>query len=406
MKVKKVSYFKLTLVIIINLFFLVIGFSDVIKAQNGCDIDLDCKLKFDNKDCTKKSFFPYPKEYIDENCEAAKNALNEHYRKEYENCKIKEASLIEKCKNEKAFEKLQKENSQGVALLKNGEECAKSFDCISGYCYPGPPDNEKKYCLDENLNCANANSDGAVYGDIVEVERKYYRCIRPPEGPARWRLQKICSSNNKIYGSYEIMVENLVKQRNAIVERYKNVNSENEKLKIINEAIDYIQGSISCAIIPYWYGTPYSYEGTIRSPDEGSIGSAYLVLNFLLDSGFSLERNKLARLPSEKIILNITSNSYVKRFSNVKINEFLDAVINWGEGIYIVGLDRTIGLIIFDGEEVYFVQSSYIEPRIVLKENAVQSLILSSSKYKVLSKIFSDKDLILKWLKNERIKSR
>jgi len=62
----------------------------------------------------------------------------------------------------------------------------------------------------------------------------------------------------------------------------------------------------------------------------------------------------------------------------------VNAVKEWGPGIYIVGLDIHVGFIVNTGGEVYLVHSSYVEPYTVVKEKAIDSLILSSSNYRVL----------------------
>jgi hypothetical protein len=81
----------------------------------------------------------------------------------------------------------------------------------------------------------------------------------------------------------------------------------------------------------------------------------------------------------------------------------LNAVEDWGEGLYVVGLDIHVGFIVNAGGEVYFIHSSYVEPYAVVKEKAIESKILATSKYRVLGKISADHAFIEKWLLSKEI---
>jgi hypothetical protein len=104
--------------------------------------------------------------------------------------------------------------------------------------------------------------------------------------------------------------------------------------------------------------------------------------------------------------LSLTTDSHVKRFRRVAINDFVQSVKKWGSGIYVVGLDIHTGFIVNTGAEVFFIHSSYVEPFAVVKENASESKILASSNYRVLGKITADDRFIEKWLLKAEILTR
>jgi hypothetical protein len=106
----------------------------------------------------------------------------------------------------------------------------------------------------------------------------------------------------------------------------------------------------------------------------------------------------LAQQASENIIKSLTTAAYIKRFRNVPNDKFVAEIKNWGEGLYIVGLDFHVGFIIYTDNEVYFVHSSFETPAVVVKEKADESSILSNSKYRVAGKISDDDTLLIKWL--------
>ena len=88
------------------------------------------------------------------------------------------------------------------------------------------------------------------------------------------------------------------------------------------------------------------------------------------------------------------------------IADFVNAVKEWGPGIYIVGLDVHVGFIVNTGSDVYFVHSSYVEPYVVIKEKAIESEILAGSQYRVLGNILADERLINDWLSGKMIPTK
>lgn len=58
-----------------------------------------------------------------------------------------------------------------------------------------------------------------------------------------------------------------------------------------------------------------------------------------------------------------------------------------GYGLYIVGLDYHTGLLLNDGQQVWFIHSSYIKPAKVVCEKANESIALNSSHYRIIGKI-------------------
>lgn len=192
-------------------------------------------------------------------------------------------------------------------------------------------------------------------------------------------------------------------ERNSVFKQYQN-NSQNSE--IAENARRTFVDSVYRKIIPYWYETEWDFYGMSEKPKEGKIACGYFVTTVLRDAGLKVERAKLAQQASEKIILSLTTEDHVKRFRNKNIEEFVKAIDNWGEGLYIVGLDFHVGFLVNDGAKTYFIHSSYIEPRKVVREIALVSKVLASSKYRVAGKISEDNELLAKWLSQKNIPTR
>ena len=204
---------------------------------------------------------------------------------------------------------------------------------------------------------------------------------------------------------YKETITRLEAQRLRLVTRFQTASSS-QRTALITEARTLITQSVYYDLFPAWYGTAWDFNGTSETPQQGKIACGYFVSTILRDTGWKVERVRLAQQASEKIILSLTTNPFVKRFRRVAIDGFVTAVKNWGTGIYIVGLDIHVGFIVNTGDDVYFVHSSYVEPYKVIKERAIESSVLASSNYRVLGNILADDRFISNWLEGKAIATK
>ncbi len=156
--------------------------------------------------------------------------------------------------------------------------------------------------------------------------------------------------------------------------------------------------AITQTIIPAWIGTPWDFNGTSETPQQGKIACGYFVTTILRDGGLSLARIKLAQCASEQMITSLVQSKYIHRFSNVRIEDFITSIQNQGFGLYIVGLDNHTGFIFNDEKDIYFIHSTFVGTRNVQMEKAVSSSILRQSRYKVLGKISADEHILQRWI--------
>jgi len=159
--------------------------------------------------------------------------------------------------------------------------------------------------------------------------------------------------------------------------------------------------SLTNTILPSWIGTQWSFNGISQVPQQGSIACGYFVTTVLRDGGVNIARVKLAQCASEEMIRTLVQPKYIKRFSNVTIENFIESIHQQGPGLYIVGLDNHTGFIHNDGTEIYFIHSTFVGSRNVQKEKAINSIVLKSSKYKVLGKISTDEKILANWIKQK-----
>jgi hypothetical protein len=167
--------------------------------------------------------------------------------------------------------------------------------------------------------------------------------------------------------------------------------SKTTKEKIFAEAV-------TSTIVPAWIGTPWDFNGTTETPQQGNIACGYFVTTVLRDAGLGIARVKLAQCASEQMITSLVQSKYISHFSNKTIEDFINSIQKQGYGLYIVGLDNHTGFIYNDGKDVYFIHSTFVGTRNVQKDIAATNPILKQSKYKVLGKISADEKVLERWV--------
>lgn len=152
-------------------------------------------------------------------------------------------------------------------------------------------------------------------------------------------------------------------------------------------------------VFPYWYGTPWNFNGTTKKPNEGKIACGYFVTTTIEHMGFTINRIRLAQCASEEMIKDLVSKENISRFSGIPIDEFEKKIMAKGNGLYIIGLDNHTGFVLVSDEGNYFIHSSGFFPQEVMKEKLSESKIIAKSKYRVVGKISADKKFLTNWTK-------
>jgi hypothetical protein len=156
--------------------------------------------------------------------------------------------------------------------------------------------------------------------------------------------------------------------------------------------------AVAETIVPGWIGTKWDFNGTTEKPQQGYIACGYFVTTVLRDAGLNLARVKLAQCASEQMIQSLVQPQFIKRYPNWSIENFVQAVEQSGYGLYIVGLDNHTGIIYNDGNNIFFIHSTFVGTRNVQMESAISSSVLQSSKYKMLGKLSADERVLQRWI--------
>lgn len=197
-------------------------------------------------------------------------------------------------------------------------------------------------------------------------------------------------SNTEDGTEYKRVIKSIVTSRDSLVVKEGNMDSFK---KLFTQ-------SLLNKIIPFWEGTPWTFEGHTSVPKAGSIACGYFVSTTLKDVGLQLNRYKLAQqnphneartlaLDSEIIIINEKSN----RENIIAIQKQIN------EGIYFIGFDNShVGFITKINNQLYLIHSNYMGSQGVTIEHIDASQVFQSYSKYYIAELSSNTQLIEKWI--------
>jgi len=138
-------------------------------------------------------------------------------------------------------------------------------------------------------------------------------------------------------------------------------------------------------LVPSWEGTRWAMNGTTEVPGEGRIACGYFVSTVLRDAGLQVERVLLAQQASERIVVTLADPGTVRRYWRATP---ADVVRDLGDddGIFVVGLDWHVGLLVVAAGEATFCHASRSQQRQVVCEDPHEARSLIS-RYTVVGEL-------------------
>ncbi|MEM1084339.1 MAG: hypothetical protein AAGI48_09460 [Verrucomicrobiota bacterium] len=202
---------------------------------------------------------------------------------------------------------------------------------------------------------------------------------------------------------YEVLKEDVERWRQDLAKRYRKARTAAERELILDEARVFLESAVP-DLMSCWLGTPWDFNGTSETPGEGKVACGYFVATVLRDAGFKLDRYKLARQPSENIILSFVPRRELVKRVGVPYDSYAAEVRGYPSGIRIVGLDTHVGFLVSGADGFRFVHSSGSRPWCVVDEAEQDAEVLKKSNYRVHASLTGNRDVIRRWLAGERIR--
>jgi hypothetical protein len=150
----------------------------------------------------------------------------------------------------------------------------------------------------------------------------------------------------------------------------------------------------------FWIGTRWGLGlPQIERPGDGRVNCGTFVGRLLVDAGFQVNVRALQMMASALIARTFAPPARMRRFSRVPLPDFIATVLRMQPGLFVIGLDQHVGLLVNLGGEagLRFVHASYLTETVV-DEPAAQALLIRSSRYRVVGKMLGRRNLE-QWLR-------
>jgi len=156
-------------------------------------------------------------------------------------------------------------------------------------------------------------------------------------------------------------------------------------------------------IIPYWYGTGWSFGGHTAVPKTGKIACGYFISTTLKDMGLNLNRYKLAQKSPIDEAKALSCGAEIKTIANEDPEKALEEINGHiKKGVYFIGFDTGhVGYLVKKKEKLFLVHSNYLAPVSVCIEPLETARIFKTFTKFHLVDISNNGKLIEKWLNND-----
>jgi hypothetical protein len=205
--------------------------------------------------------------------------------------------------------------------------------------------------------------------------------------------------------TYRVLSAELERWRLALAKRHASARNEVEREAVINDARVILEHALP-AMMRCWLGTPWDFNGTADGPGKGRIACGYFVATVLRDSGFQVNRYKLAQQPSENILRSFLPKEACFLTVGMDYQVFAANLEMAQPGIYLVGLDTHVAFLVVTSDGFRFIHSSGSRPWCVVDEKRVDAVVLEKSNWRMLGNLTADTDVLKRWLKSEKIAVR
>ncbi|NUO03269.1 MAG: hypothetical protein HUU01_21880 [Saprospiraceae bacterium] len=157
-------------------------------------------------------------------------------------------------------------------------------------------------------------------------------------------------------------------------------------------------------IIPYWYGTDWSFEGHTTVPRSGQIACGYFVSTTLLDAGVRLNRYRLAQQApeTEARMLNL-GKDVLKLESHTPYMAAAQLEKQLQDGLCFIGMGSShVGYLLKRDGQLTAIHSNYVMPSEVVAQPIMESVYVGFGTFYLADITWNDQ-LLKYWLKGGEV---
>lgn len=180
----------------------------------------------------------------------------------------------------------------------------------------------------------------------------------------------------------------------------------NNEDSLLKQAGIFLEEKIVNSLLPFWYGTAWDFNGITDTPGTGKIACGYLVSTVLKHCGFNLNRYTLAQQSAWNEARTLQMSDKVKYFEGDYENFAQKFKEVYGDGLYLVGMDYHVGLLLLRKGELLFIHSSYIPPAEAVMEKIALSPAFHATRGYHIAEITTNLKLLKKWVLQEKVEVR
>jgi len=159
-------------------------------------------------------------------------------------------------------------------------------------------------------------------------------------------------------------------------------------------------------IIPFWAGTPWTFEGHTSVPNKGEIACGYFVSTTLKHMGVNLNRYKLAQQSPINEAKSLALDSNVIKVNESSMKETtLKIKEKIRDGIHFIGLGEShVGFILKEKGELYLIHSNFAGNNGVEVELFEYSDVVTPYTWYYIVELSSNETFLKNWIKGKQIK--
>jgi len=199
--------------------------------------------------------------------------------------------------------------------------------------------------------------------------------------------------------TYAVIKEEINYHRSKLAKQYLHARTEQQRKAVLKNTRDFLELTMP-ALMKCWLGTPWDFNGMATEPGKGKVACGYFVSTIMQDSGFNIQRIKLAQQPSQNILLTFLHQDQLQVKVGKDYHQYMRDLRAGEHGIYIIGLDKHVGFLINNPQGLFFIHSGGKYHR-VNQEDEAEAASIRRSKYRVVGNLTSSDTLIKKWLMSE-----
>lgn len=205
-------------------------------------------------------------------------------------------------------------------------------------------------------------------------------------------------------GSYKAARGNVLLTKQKIKRKFIECKNSNDSLYQLAQKA--LEECIVNKLIPFWYGTPWDFNGYTPTPNKGVIACGYFVSTVMLHAGFVLNRYTLAQQAPYFEAVSLQLNDSIQVYKNGFADFYEKFKKRNVEGLYFAGLDNHVGFLLYRKNDLLFIHSSYVEPLCVTIEIAEQSPAFTAVRTYNIAEISTNRKLLDYWLNDKTIAIR